>query len=423
MHVTARRMTLMTSGLFACCGLLSAHAGDWPQWRGPDRNAHSAETGLLREWPAEGPRLVYKVDGLGGGYSTPAVAGGRIYQLNDEGIENEYVRCLDAADGSEVWSVRIGKVGHPEQRPPYPGARSTPTVVGDVLYALGSDGDLACLETATGVIRWQKNLQTEFGGKYGEWAYSESPLVDGDVVVVTPGGPEATLVALDAASGDVRWKCVDPQGDVAAYASTVIAEIDGVKQYVQFVSKGVIGVDAASGKLLWKYGKTAEGSPANIPTPVIGGNLVYTGTGRGTAGLARVAKNGDAFTAEEVYSSRDLPKAIGGSVLVGEHLYGTTNDGLMCVEFETGNVVWKDRSIGAASVLHADGLLILHGEKGEVALVEATPDGYRERGRFTPPDTPFDARRTTWTYPVLADGRLYLHDFGTLWCYDVAGGQ
>lgn len=409
------------AGMFVMLTLCTAPAkgDDWAQWRGPNRDGHSAETGLLKEWPADGPKLLYKVDGLGGGYSTPSVVGDRIYLLNDVGIEDEFVRCLNAADGSEIWSVRIGKVGHPEQQPAYPGARTTPTVVGDVLYALGSDGDLACIETVTGAIRWQKSLQADFGGKYGEWAYSESPLVDGDVVVVTPGGPEATMVALHASSGEVIWKCADPEGDVAAYASIVVAEFGGAKQYVQFIQKGVIGVDAATGKLLWKYGKTAEGSPANIPTPVIGGDLVYTATNRGGAGAARITRMGDAFAAEEVYFDKSLPRSIGGSVLVGDHLYGTSPEGLMCIEFATGKVVWKDRSIGASAVLHADGLLFLHGEKGEVALVEATPEAYHEKGRFTPVDTPFDARKTTWTYPVLADGRLYLHDFGTLWCFEV----
>mgnify|MGYP002623271699 CR=1 FL=1 len=421
MCLSSPRALQAAVALVVCGVCLSARSDDWPQWRGPERNGHSAETGLLREWPADGPKLLFKVDGLGGGYSTPSVVGDRIYLLNDVGIEDEFVRCLSGTDGSEIWSTRIGAVGAPDQRPPYPGARSTPTVVGDVLYALGSNGDLVCIETDSGGVRWQRNIQDEFGGKYGQWAYSESPLVDGNTVVVTPGGSEATMVALDAETGNVRWKCHDPDGDIAAYASVVIADIDGVKQYVQFVSKGVIGVNAANGKLLWKYGKTAEGSPANIPTPVTMRNLVYTATGRGGAGLAKVSASGSDFAAEEVYFNRDLPNAIGGSVLVGDYLYGATRQALMCVEFATGEVAWQDRSIGAASVLYADGLLFLHGENGEVALVEATPEEYREKGRFTPPETPFDARKTTWTYPVLADGKLYLHDYGTLWCFDVGG--
>lgn len=416
------RLAAVAASVLIFDGVGNFAAGDdWPQWRGPERNGHSAETGLLRKWPEGGPKLLYKVHGLGGGYSTPSVVGEFLYLLNDVGLEDEYVRCLNAADGSEVWSTRIGKVGAPNQRPSYPGARSTPTVVGDVLYALGSDGDLVCLETSSGAVRWQKNVRAEFGGKYGVWAYSESPLVDGDVVVVTPGGAEATIVALHADTGDVKWKSAIPEGNDAAYASIVIAEIDGVKQYVQFLAEGVgvVGVAAEDGKLLWQYEKTATGSPANIPTPVTDASFVYTASNRGGAGLVKVAGSGSAFSAEEVYFSRDLPKSIGGSVLVDGHLYGTSGEGLMCVKFETGEVLWKDRAIGASAVLHADGLLILHGENGEVALAEATPKAYRELGRFTPPETPFESRKTTWTYPVLADGKLYLHDFGTLWCYEV----
>jgi outer membrane protein assembly factor BamB len=419
MRVTTRHF-MWAALTLSLCGGSQVAAEDWPQWRGPQRDGHSAETGLLREWPEKGPKLLYTVHGLGGGYSTPSVVGEFIYLLNDEGPDNELVRCLKASDGSEVWSTRIGKVGAPDQQPAYPGARSTPTVVGDVLYALGSDGEFVCLETASGAIRWQKNLKTDFGGKYGKWAYSESPLVDGDVVVVTPGGADATIIALNAATGDVKWKSPIPGGNEAAYASVIAADIGGVKQYVQFLAKGVgvVGVNAETGKLLWTYGKTGD-SPANIPTPVTDNKFVYTASGRGGAGLVKVAGSGSAFNADEIYFNKDLPRAIGGSVLVGEHLYGTSSEGLMCIKFETGEVVWKDRSVGAASVLFADGLLFLHGENGEVALVEATPDAYQEKGRFTPPETPFEARKTTWTYPVLADGKLYLHDFGTLWCFEV----
>lgn len=417
---TSRVLMCTALTLLLCFQLPTGIAEDWPQWRGPQRDGHSAETGLLREWPEKGPKLIYTVHGLGGGYSTPSVVGDFIYLQNDEGLASEFVRCLKSSDGSEVWSTRIGKVGAPDQRPSYTGARSTPTVVGDVLYALGSDGDLVCLETATGATRWQKSLQTDFGGKYGVWAYSESPLIDEDVVVVTPGGAEATIVALHAATGDVKWKSAIPGGNDAAYASIIVANIGGVKQYVQFLAQGVgvVGVNAETGELLWSYGKTAN-SPANIPTPVTDNEFVYTGSTRGGAGLVKISGSGAAFTADEVYFSLDLPRGIGGSVLVGEHLYGTTKEGLMCIKFETGDVAWKDRSIGAASVLFADGLLFLHGENGEVALVEATPEAYREKGRFTPPETPFEARKTTWTYPVLANGKLYLHDFGTLWCFDV----
>ena len=158
----------------------AAQAADWPQWRGPERNGISSETGLLQQWPEGGPRLVWKQEGIGDGYSTPSVVGERLYLLTNEGTQDEFVQARRVKDGSLIWSQRIGKVGNPDQRPPYPGTRSTPTAEGDVLYALGSDGDLVCLETADGKPQWSLNVRDEFGGRPGEWAYSESPLVDGD---------------------------------------------------------------------------------------------------------------------------------------------------------------------------------------------------------------------------------------------------
>jgi outer membrane protein assembly factor BamB len=409
----------------ALSGLLAAN---WPQWRGPKRDGISRETGLLQEWPAEGPRLVWQVDDLGGGYSTPAVVEDRIYLANNEGNENEFVQALDVEDGEQIWATRIGKVGNPEQRPPYPGARSTPTIDGELMYALGSDGDLACLETATGRIRWQKHLRNDFGGKYGEWAYSESPLVDGNVVVCTPGGAQATLVALNKRTGEVVWKAPVPGGEEAGYASVVIVNVGGKKQYVQFMQKGLVGVDAETGKYLWRYDHTAQGSPANIPTPVARDGFVYSASGRGGGGLVEISVQGDEIDVKEVYFDRKLPRDIGGAVLLGDHLYGTSGPTMVCIDFKTGAIKWtQERAVAPASLCYADGRLYLHGERtGELALVEATPEEYREHGRFTPPNQPDRGNSQAWAYPVVADGRLYVHDMGTLWCYDVrarSGGR
>jgi outer membrane protein assembly factor BamB len=210
-----------------------------------------------------------------------------------------------------------------------------------------------------------------------------------------------------------------PGEQEAAYASIIPATIDGVKQYIQFLQKGLVGVDAETGKFLWQYGRTAEGSPANIPTPVEKDGYVYSAAGRSGGGLAKVAiKNGEA-TAEQIYFAPNLPTAIGGTVLLDKHLYGTSRESMMCVEFLTGKILWQERSIGAAGICYADGCFYLHGEQGEVALVEATSKEYREKGRFTPPNPPDHGRSKTWAYPVIADGKLYIHDWGTLWCYDV----
>ncbi len=414
-----RTRWLILVGLGLGVGALGAGAADWPQWRGPRRDGISREKGLLQQWPDGGPKLLWQVKDIDFGYSTPAVVGERIYLLSNKGTDDEFVMALQVKDGSKVWSTRLGKVGEPNQKPPYPGARSTPTVDGASLYALGSDGDLACLDSATGQARWRKNLRANFGGKPGIWAYSESPLIDGDVLVCTPGGKDATLVALNKKNGEVIWKCAVPGGDQAAYASVVILEAGGGKQYVQFLQKGVVGVDAKTGKFLWRYDRTAQKSPANIPTPVVHDGSVYTGSGLGGAGLVKLKVNGDSVQAEEVYYSRKLPTSIGGAVLLDRYLYGTNTGGLMCVEFTTGKVQWQERGIGAAAVCYADGRLYLHGENGQVALVEATPQAYRERGRFTPPGQPNRGRSQAWAYPVVANGRLYLRDLGVLWCYDV----
>ena len=386
---------LLTLLALVSCGL----ADDWPQWRGPQRNGISQETGLLKEWPKEGPKLLWQVDKVGSGYSTPAVAGDRLYLLGNEGLDNEFVQCRAVADGRKIWSTRIGNVGNPDQRPSYPAARSTPTVDGEALYALGSDGDLVCLETATGKIRWQKNVRKDFGGKPGVWAYSESPLIDGDVLVCTPGGSEATLVALKKGTGEVVWKCPLPGGDEAAYSSAILVEAGGLRQYVQMVQKGLVGVEAKTGKFLWRYGRTAQGSPAVIPTPVAADGMIYSGASRSGGGMVKLTVKDGSVEPQQVYFSQKLPTSIGGAVKVGDYLYGTTNQALVCVVFASGEIKWSDKSLGAASLCCADGRLYLHGENGEVALVEATPEGYREKGRFSPPGQPDRGRSKAWAYP------------------------
>jgi outer membrane protein assembly factor BamB len=393
-------------------------ADDWPQWRGPERNGISKETGLLKEWPKEGPKLVWQVKDIGSGYSTPSVVGSRLYLVSNEGMEKEFVQALEASDGKRAWSTPIGKVGRNEG-PQYPGARSTPTIDGDSMYALGSDGDLVCLETATGKIRWNKNLRGDFGGKPGKWAYAESPLIDGDVLVCTPGGSDATLVALNKKTGEVVWKSVVPGGDQAGYASIIKTEVNGTQQYVQFVEKGLVGVNAKDGKFLWRYDRTAQGSPANIPTPLADDGYIYSGAGRSGGGLIKLKPKDGGFEVEEVAFTPKLPTAIGGAIKIGDHFYGTTGQALLCAEFKTGKLKWEERSVAPGSLCFADQRLYVHGENGDVALVEATPEGYREKGRFTPPGQPERARTKAWSYPVVANGRLYVHDLGTLWAYDV----
>ncbi len=397
---------------------LVGSAADWPQWRGPQRTGISTETGLLQQWPAAGPKLLWRIDNAGGGYSTPAVVGDRLYLVTNEGLPNEYVRALNAGDGKVVWSTRIGKVGNPQQSPSYPGARSTPTIEAGVLYALGSDGDLVALDLASGQVRWKKNLRADFGGEPGEWAYSESPLVDGDTLVVTPGG-RTSLVALNKRTGAEIWRSVVPGNETAGYASIAIANTGGVKQYVTFLQKGLVGVDARTGAFLWRDNRTAEGSAANIPTAVVSGGDVYNATAQGGGALVKLAAAAGKVTAQPVYHEKRLPGANGGSIVLDGHLYGTNTAGLLCVEFATGAVKWQERGIGTAALAYADGRFYLHGENGDVALVEPSAAGYREKGRFTPPGAPDRGPSKAWPHPVVANGRLYIRDLNVLWAYDV----
>lgn len=427
------RLLITIASLGLCCITTlvwpSINAGaaktDWPQWRGPERNGISREVGLLKQWPAGGPKLLWQLHDIGDGYSTPAVVGSRIYLMSNRGMDNEFVLALSVSNGKTIWTTRVGNVGNPNQNPPYPKARSTPTVDGNRVYVFGSDGDLVCLEAESGNIRWQKNVRTEFGGEPGEWAYAESPLVDGDLVVVTPGGAQATMVALNKKTGATVWKSAVPGGDPAGYASAIVVNGGGRRQYVQFLSKGVVGVDAKTGEFLWRYNEAAKG-PAQYFTPVARDEFVYGGAlGIGGA-LVQLKAERAGVIANQVYFERGLPNGLGGAILVGDHLYGTeiANGPLVAIEFMTGKVKWKAESIGRVSMAYADGLLYLHGLNGDIALIEATPDAYREKARFTPPDQPRHKSvggypEQAFAHPVIANGRLYIRDLGTLWAYDI----
>lgn len=422
MTMTARQTLALALPMLLC---LALQALDWPQWRGPERTGISQETGLLREWPAQGPKLMWQVSDIGDGYGTPAVAGQRIYLLGNRGMTDEFVQALSTENGKSIWTTRLGGVGNPDQQPPYPMARSTPIVEGDRLYAFSSDGDLACIESATGNIIWRKNVRREFAGKPGTWAYAESPLLDGNTLVVTPGGSEATIIAFDKKNGSVIWKSAVPGGDAAGYASAITVEAAGRKQYVQFLDKGLVGVDAKTGAFLWRYTQTS-GGPANIATPVARKGYVYsTNARRFGGGLIQLNAKNDGVAAEQVYFERDVPNTLGGQVLIGEHLYGTNQQGPVAAEFTTGKIAWKADGIGPGAVFYADSRVYFHGENGQVALADATPEAYRERGRFTPPDPPKrrDSRERAWAYPVVSNGRLYIRDLGTLWSYDVKNPQ
>jgi outer membrane protein assembly factor BamB len=410
----------------------SPESFDWPQWQGPDRNAVSKESGLLKEWTEDGPPLAWKIKGLGGGYSGPAIAAGRIFGMSNRG-EDEVIWALSETDGKTLWVTRLGPAFKQKDWPQgKEGPGCTPTVDGERLYVLGLGGELACLQAIDGKIIWQHNLQTDFGGRLPTWSFRESPLVDGDKVICTPGGEDATLVALDKLTGKTIWKSQVPGSPKAAYASAIAIDFGGQRQYVQLTQKALVGVAASDGKFLWRYDRAANGHGINCSTPIYHDGRVFAASAYGAGGgLVKLSKDANGgVKAEEVYFCKKMQNHHGGMILVDGYLYGANggNEGgaLVCLDFQTGNVRWDERDSAErrapkGSVALADGRLYYRTEKGTMLLIEPNPKQYVERGRFDQPDR---SQQPAWTHPVIANGKLYLRDQDLLFCYDVkAGGK
>ena len=417
------------AGAAAVLGLAlgaGATANDWPGWRGPNRDAVSVEQGLLQEWPAAGPPLAWKASGVGGGLSGVAVAGDRIYTMGDEG-EAQFLLALDRDGGKVVWKTQVG----PAWKDEYGGARSTPSVDGNLVFAIGTEGDLVCVDAATGTVRWRKNLEKEYGGRVMTiWKWAESPLVDGDRLVFTPGGPWAAMVAVEKATGKKIWETEEMPNlgekgrDGAAYSSIVVSNGGGVKQYVQLMGRGLVGIRASDGKFLWGYNRVAN-NVANVSTPLVRGDYVFASTGYQTgSALLKLEKNGEGVKANEVYflDPAVLQSHHGGLVLVKDHVYaghGHNKGFPICVDLATGKVAWggdiRNAGTGSAAVLYADGRLYFRYQNGVVLLVEASPAGYKERGTFTIPEV----KNPSWPHLTVSDGKLYVREQDTLYCYDV----
>jgi len=387
----------------------TAPMADWPQWQGPERTGSSKETGLMNQWPASGPAVVWSAGGLGNGYGSMAVAGERIFV---QGTRNgsSVVAALNRADGKEVWSKALGQVGDDNRGP---GPRGTPTVDGDRVYVLTENGDLACLKT-DGAAVWQRNILKEFSGRQLQWLISESPLVDGAHVIVSPGGAGAGMVKLDKLTGKTVWTTKE-LSDPAGYSSPIVADVQGVRTYLTFTAGAGVGVRASDGKLMFRYANAANRT-ANITTPIFFDNKVFFtsayDTGAGLVGLT--AENGS-VTAKEIYFTREMKNHHGGVVLVNGYLYGFNDSILTCLEFATGKQMWRDRSVGKGSVLFADGHLYLQGENNVVGLAEASPAGYKEKGRFPIADKGLPS----WAHPVVSGGRLYVRNQDSLVAYDI----
>jgi outer membrane protein assembly factor BamB len=400
-------VTFVGALLFSVTALHAAM--DWPQWQGPDRTRVSRETGLLKQWPAAGPALVWTATGIGGGYGSMAVAGDRVFVQGARG-RNSVVIALNRADGKEVWSKALGASQSDERGP---GPRGTPTVDGDRLYVLSENGDLLCVKT-DGAAVWQRNILRDFKGRQPNWLISESPLVDGAHVIVMPGGQGAGIVKLDKMTGATVWTAKE-LSDPASYSSIIAADVSGVRTYLAFTAAAGVGVRASDGKVMFRYPNAAN-YVANVATPIFSNNKVFFSSAYGTGGglLDLTVQNGE-VKSREVYFTRSMNNHHGGVLLADGYLYGFNDSILVCLEFATGKMMWRDRSVGKGSLIFADGSLYIQGEDNVIGLADATPAGYREKGRFRIPDKGLPS----WAHPVISDGRLYIRNQDTILTYDI----
>jgi outer membrane protein assembly factor BamB len=411
-------LTLLSAGLVglaltAPAAETSSPTTDWVQFRGPNRDGISPDKGLLTQWPKDGPKLIWKAEGLGIGFSSVSVAGSRIFTMGDTKGQS-YVICVDRTSGEKLWATEVGKAGGN-----YSGTRCTPTVDDNRVYVLGQFGDLVCIEASSGKEIWRKNFPKDFGGKAGGWNFCESVLIDGPKLLCTPGGKDA-IVALDKLTGKDIWRA--PINSSAGYSSMVISEACGRRQYVQLLASGVVSVDAETGKVLWKYEKLGN-NIANIPNPIVLGDQIFCTAGYGKAGaLLSISKNGsNGLEAKEDYYVSDLKNRHGGVIRLGDYVYGDVDHSgkMWCAEWKTGKVQWsnKERVAGKGSIaiVYADGHLYCRYDNGILALVEASPKGYVEKASFKVPGS----TNQSWNHPVVIDGRLYLREKDTLLVYDL----
>ncbi|MFN3191196.1 MAG: PQQ-binding-like beta-propeller repeat protein [Aureliella sp.] len=411
-----------------CGAVQRVQAEDWPTFRGADRTGIAPDTGLLDEWPAEGPKLLWAADGAGRGYASPAISGNRLFTLGDgpstAGDADEYLTCFDLATGKQLWKTKTGEPWN-NGRTSWQGSRATPTVDGDRVYVMTPFGKLYCAKTSNGEVLWSKDLKGDLGGKKKDvWGYSESPLIDGSTLVCTPGGPKNTVVGLDKMSGDLVWSCARPDDVGAGHSCVVIANVGGKKIYVQNTGGGPMGIDAATGELLWDYDMSPP--TAFIPTPIIQGDYVFSVAGYklGAALLKQVATSAGGVEVEEIYAPKtELGNKHGGVVEVDGKIYGGYEDQniVYCADMLSGEVLWKERGSGSrsTSVVVADGKLFVRYQNGVVALAKLDPSGFSEISSFKTPGSG-DGDKPSWAHPVIVDGKLYLREGDQVLCYQVA---
>lgn len=414
--------------LLACLFVSYLSAAEWNQWRGPDHDGIPKETGLLKSWPDGGPKLLWRQNHLGGGYSNFSFSGGKMFSLGDRD-GSCFLYALDEKDGKELWSLKVGAAGA-TQGNGFPGPRCTPATDGKLVFAMGQFGDFVCADAATGKEFWRCDVTKELGGHVmlnrGEtgihWNYAVSPILDGNRVVMPIGGKNGTIVAWEKSEKGpkILWRSKELT-DAAPYSSAVPLDFGGVRQYLIFTDQRLAGLEAETGKLLWQIDRPGKVAICSDPVYLKDGDACYiivsSAYNVGAHGFKLSAANGK-FSVEQIYEDSKLQNHHGGIVEVGGHFYFLTQRECVCVDPKTGKTLWNNRSVGKGATMAVDGRLILRSEAGdgEIALVEPSPEGYKEISRFAQPDR---SDKNSWVYPTVRNGRLYIRDQGLLLCYDL----
>jgi len=395
-------------------------ATDWPEFHGPKRDNISADTGLLKEWK-QAPQLAWQIKTVGAGYSSVSVAKGRIYTAGDDG-DSSYVFAINVVDGSQLWKAKLGRPGGGSG---YAGPRATPTVDGDTIYMISQFGDVVAYRAADGNELWRKNLNSDLGGKMASgWGNSESLVVEGDKILCTPGGKQGTMAAFNKKTGELVWRSTELT-DPAAYMAPVVVDLGGVRQAITLTHQSVAAINVADGKLVWRADR--PGQTAVIPTPVVhidkaNPNVahVFTTSGYGVGcDLFKITAEGGKFTPSKVYTNKNMVNHHGGVILLDAHVYGYSDGkGWTCMDLISGEAKWKDKDLlGKGTISYADNRFYLRDEKsGDIVLLEATPEKHEERGRLKQPER---SGKNAWPHLVIANGKLFVRDQASLFCYDI----
>jgi outer membrane protein assembly factor BamB len=422
---------LCFAALLLFCPALNAAEPSWLVFHGVSRDNVSPETGLLKSWGENGPKLVWKIGGIGNtefpGYSGITTADGRIYTSGNVRVgdsdqaANAFVYALDAKTGKEIWHYNNGTGWTTKAN--FPGERSTPTIDGDRVYVYSAVGRLACLDAKTGKEIWVRNLREDYAAQLPTWALAESVVVDGNQVVCWIGGTKAAVVALDKLTGKTVWE-TPGTGNLGAYASMNVIEQDGLKIYLNLDQKGLLAVNAKTGEKLFHFQHESD-YDILVTTPYyFDGKILISTANKSRIGtkLLKLNVSGNKASVEELWTQSKFDNFHGGIIVKDGYAYGTSHNykkGIwICLKLADGSIVWENRGVGEGSVSYAEGLLYCMSEtEGNVAIVKATPAGYQEVSRFALPE---EGAGKYWAHPVICGKKLYLRHAEFLYCYDIA---